>query len=309
MINKLILNDFQGWEKGIFKFSPGVNIIVGPTDVGKSAIYRSIKWVCENEPAGDEFISDWGDKSKVILSLGKSSKIIRNRSKSINSYKTFCFGDNSEMVIDEYKSFGQGVPEDVQELLNIEDINFQDQLEPPFLLSKSSVEVSKYFNMMVDLDQIDSTLKRYRSGLTHIKSSIAYLSNEVLEAERECKEYDWIDDAEKDLLELEKYNSVILELINQYEAMCDLIKKYEQIEEDKILIDTESADEGLKELFMNQKELRVHKEIRDRLLELDELLSDSDINIAKFDKQVISKQKEYKMKLGDRCPLCNGEVK
>ena len=41
-ISKLILNNFQQWKTGLIKFKPGLNILIGNTESGKSTLFRAI---------------------------------------------------------------------------------------------------------------------------------------------------------------------------------------------------------------------------------------------------------------------------
>jgi exonuclease SbcC len=55
-IKKLSLRNFQSHRETDLEFSPGLNIIVGPSDQGKSAIIRALRWLFYNEPRGTGFI-------------------------------------------------------------------------------------------------------------------------------------------------------------------------------------------------------------------------------------------------------------
>jgi exonuclease SbcC len=52
MITQLNITNFQSHVKSVLKLSPGINVICGPSDSGKSAIIRGLRWVIENQPTG-----------------------------------------------------------------------------------------------------------------------------------------------------------------------------------------------------------------------------------------------------------------
>lgn len=60
-IKKVIIENFQSHKYSVIDFNEGLNAIVGPTDSGKTAVFRSLKWVLYNEPQGDYFIRE-GEK-------------------------------------------------------------------------------------------------------------------------------------------------------------------------------------------------------------------------------------------------------
>ena len=49
MIKSVEFQNFQSHKKTILEFVPGVNIIVGLSDAGKSAVMRAIKWCLKNQ--------------------------------------------------------------------------------------------------------------------------------------------------------------------------------------------------------------------------------------------------------------------
>ena len=56
-IKTVKIHDFQSHEDSFMEFEKGLNIIVGPSDSGKSAVIRAIKWALFNEIGkGDYFV-------------------------------------------------------------------------------------------------------------------------------------------------------------------------------------------------------------------------------------------------------------
>ena len=84
MIDKLVIKNFQSHKHSVLVFSPRVNAITGTSDVGKTAIIRALKFILQNKPAGDDFISDWANEVSVELLINGTS-IERVKVKS-NSY-------------------------------------------------------------------------------------------------------------------------------------------------------------------------------------------------------------------------------
>lgn len=53
---RLLIENFQSHEQTEVFFTEGLNVFVGPSDSGKSAILRALRWVLYNEPKGTDFI-------------------------------------------------------------------------------------------------------------------------------------------------------------------------------------------------------------------------------------------------------------
>ena len=65
MIQSLKIINFQSHEDSTLDFVPGVNMILGASDSGKSAIIRALKWLVWNRPNGDAYRSNWGGETSV----------------------------------------------------------------------------------------------------------------------------------------------------------------------------------------------------------------------------------------------------
>lgn len=85
MIHGIHIINFQSHEKSELVFTPGVNVITGSSDSGKSAILRAIQWLCTNRPLGNSFIQ-WSSK-KCMVELQTSDIVVgRSKTKSENFY-------------------------------------------------------------------------------------------------------------------------------------------------------------------------------------------------------------------------------
>jgi len=57
MIKGMVLENYESHKRSEVVFDPGFNVIVGPSDSGKSALLRALYWVLEGKVAGDGFRS------------------------------------------------------------------------------------------------------------------------------------------------------------------------------------------------------------------------------------------------------------
>ncbi len=128
MISELQLRNFKCYKKKDISLSPYVNIIVGNNAVGKSTLLRSIKWVAKNKPAGDSVINWDADKAAVRITLG-DYRITRTKGKGVNTYKLLKRGWKKSKVLKALKK--NKVPEEIQKIINLSDINFQGKHEAP----------------------------------------------------------------------------------------------------------------------------------------------------------------------------------
>ena len=69
MIQSLHIKNLQSHKDSHLDFCEGVNVIVGPSDSGKSAILRALRWIVKNRPQGDVLRSHWGGETEASIIL------------------------------------------------------------------------------------------------------------------------------------------------------------------------------------------------------------------------------------------------
>lgn len=195
VIDELNILNFQSHEKSRLVFSPGVNVIVGESDSGKSAVIRAVRWVLENRPMGDGFRSRWGGETDVeIILSGDAPAVSRVKGKDRNSY---FIGDR------ELKKVQGDVPDEVGKLLNIPALGLGLQKDSFYLVNMNPGERARKFSEAAGLDVIHAAIKAvngmYRSDKADRdlseKQRDEYAAQEIGLA--------WVPDADSDLIELE----------------------------------------------------------------------------------------------------------
>ena len=78
-ITKVHLENFQSHKNTSLEFDRGLNVILGNSDSGKTAILRAIKWALYNEPQGDYFIMQ--GQNQVLVEIEFSNGAIIKRLK------------------------------------------------------------------------------------------------------------------------------------------------------------------------------------------------------------------------------------
>lgn len=86
MLKKIEIQNIQYHEKLIIQLKPGLNVIKGSNNHGKSTIIRSIYWVFTNRPLGDWMIKDGSDLSKIKIWIDDNI-ISRIKGKRKNLYR------------------------------------------------------------------------------------------------------------------------------------------------------------------------------------------------------------------------------
>jgi len=199
MIKSVRLQNFQSHEDTYVEFQPGVNVIIGQSDSGKTAILRGLRWVIENKPSGDEYRSHWGGDTRVTLELYDGTVIIREKGKGGRNAYT--------MNGVEYVAFGQDVPEDIKKVLNMSDVNRQGQMDAPYLLSETSGAIAQHFNKVANLDVIDHATSYINKKINSISADITHHARNVDTYKAELEGLPDIEQMEKLVLRHEKYEA------------------------------------------------------------------------------------------------------
>ena len=177
MITRILLRNFQRHRKLDIRFGR-VTTLIGPTDSGKSAIIRALRWVMTNNPRGNSFVKHGAKKCSVTI-WADGHKIRRSRAGATNTYW---------MDGHTYRSFSTGVPEPIQQVLRIKDENFQQQHDPIFWLSLSPPEVSKRLNEIADLQIMDDSIRKAMSIKKEAEHRVNFCTEGLAKAKENKKE-------------------------------------------------------------------------------------------------------------------------
>lgn len=197
MIKSVRLQNFQSHEDTYVEFQPGVNVIIGQSDSGKTAILRALRLVLENKPGGEEYRSHWGGDTRVTVELYDGTVIVRERGKG---------GRNAYIMNGvEYVAFGQDVPEDIKKVINMSDVNRQGQMDAPYLLSETPGAIAQHFNKVANLDVIDHATSYINKKINSITADVNHHKKNVDTYKEELERMPDIATIEKLVVRYESY--------------------------------------------------------------------------------------------------------
>lgn len=199
-IKRIILENFQSHKHSIIDLEERLNVIVGPSDSGKSAIIRGLKWALYNEPAGDYFIREGEKECSVSLEFSDNTILKRYRSKSKNSY--ILTRNNGEEII--FEGFGSAVPEEIIDIIGIKkiyldsneanSINLGEQLEGAFLLSEKTSTRASAIGRLVGVNLIDDALREVLKDTRGLNIDKRNLEENINKLDKEITQYDYLND-------------------------------------------------------------------------------------------------------------------
>jgi len=244
MIKKLRLKFFQSWKDVELIFKEGLNIIIGSSNSGKSALLRAIYWVIENRPSGNSFVNhsqlkNGNIEGEVFVEIETEKGVVkRSKNKNFNGY----FINDKKL-----EAIGLSVPEEVERFFNFSEVNIQKQLDSPFLLSQSGGEIARFFNKVLKLDVIDEALKRIEEQRRENNRKLVENQKEYTQTVNDLIELDWIYDFEIKISKVDNIETKAKDLENKFlllnsylENLFDIdskLEKFKNIEEFKQKID------------------------------------------------------------------------
>ena len=280
-IIRLEAENFQSHALTVLDLSSGLNVIVGPSDQGKSALIRSLCWLIYNEPRGAEFIRRGATVCRVKAVLDSGEIIVRERSSSKNRY-IYYSADGEECI---FEGFGSTVPLEIARVLQMPKIvldtdksislNLSSQLESPFLLEESGTARAKMIGRLTGVHIVDSALRQTIKDTSQLIQEEKKADRDLEEIKQKLTEYEELKDLEKSLAESEKLLQAGEKKIIQYRALQRLAGQLREVkaaeEENKrqkelfqVLPEAESLLEKIAALLGEKNELlELNKKMQD----------------------------------------------
>ncbi len=224
MIKSLEIKNVLSHKDSLLEFHPGVNMIIGPSGNGKSAILHSFNWVSENRPTGEKHRNWDGGKMLSKIELNEGGHITLSKDKQ--SQYTVKIPNKKPKI---FKAFGANPPEEVPDFLNLHKrINIQTQFESIFLMSESPGEVAKLFSEVAGLEMIKETEAKGKSDLRVTENQHINIKGQIEDKKEELSVYKGIEKLQKKIKKATK----IQDTINLNESLIeDLEYTWTDIEE------------------------------------------------------------------------------
>lgn len=292
MIERLLLKDFQIHERMEVVFDERITVLVGPSDAGKSAVLRALRWLCFNRPSGDSFIRH-GSKDTCVRLLVDGQAVLRRKGGGVNRYR---------VEGDVYTAFGTGVPAQADDLLQLGPVNFQAQHDPPFWLSLSPGEVSRELNAIVNLGLIDQTLANVASELRKAKAVVEVNKARFEGAKQRRKAIAWVRKANDKLSKVTSIQKRLAVKRERAARLTLLVKEATQALKEKQ--DVGAAALSLANLCSQAEELIAKRQRLERLETMVDQAKREKEELCRLREQLSTVEKTVNKASKGKCLLC-----
>ncbi len=275
MLNSLTLKNFQAHVDSYLEFSPGVNVIIGESDEGKSSIIRAIQYLTQNRPTRNNFKHRYTKDPMHIIGVFDDNKIVRTKSKAINTYTI----NNGEP----FKALKTEVPDEVSAIIKMTSTNIQSQDDAYYMLSMKPGQIAKKINKVVDLDIMHEVLKSIKNDVFTAKEQLTFYQNKRNKYTDKLNALEWVEDCRYETDRLTKQKEYLHTELTRYNHLDQLGEKHNSIDQ-KLLqyVDLSEATRRLHQLEKSQEHITIQIKKFNVLDQLNEKCTSIDQELSQY---------------------------
>ncbi|MFZ5828355.1 MAG: AAA family ATPase [Bacillota bacterium] len=243
-IANLSIENFQSHERSELAFGPGLNVIIGPSDSGKSAVLRALRWALYNEPRGSEFVRAGARECRVTVTMSDGAVITRelllSKSGATARHRYIVREPGGEPQV--FEAFGAEVPLEVTRAHGMEQVlldtdkkvvlSLGSQLEGPFLLTEPGSLRARAIGRLLGVHVVDAAQRGAQRDLRAARLDQARLEREAARLEEELEPYADIPEAEGRLTRAEALLARAELLSQRLERLSRLGADLERVEQE-----------------------------------------------------------------------------
>jgi exonuclease SbcC len=243
MIKNITIENFMSHLATQIELAPGVTVITGPNNVGKSALVEGVRSLVHN-PSPKHSIRHGAKKAVVRLELDSGEIIEWVRSDKTAFYRLSrpaTDGEEEAPDVEDYRKIGQSVPEDITALLRLGlvetesgeiDIHIGNQRNPIFLLNSPGSVAASFFAASTEAEYLLRMRQALKSRVDLAKATSKALASECIIAERELLRYQPLDLLGPEVERAEESYELICQNQKSIPEFTQVIRILEEREED-----------------------------------------------------------------------------
>lgn len=239
-ITKAIVRGFKSHLNSEFNYAPGLTVVTGPSDAGKSAgVMQPIKWVAFGEPSGEAYLFTTRDpKTCEIVKQAEAAEVELHTDDGIVVLKTRRKGKTAYYIDGKLISEKAEVPEEVKEALGLAkqsygdfetSLNFAYQLEAPFILSETASVGAKVLGRLAGTEIVDKAIAAISKRTYGARTEKSNAQHTIDTSNVELIEYLQVDDLKQAVEACETILAVLETDMANVEAIGQMAGRYSLI--------------------------------------------------------------------------------
>jgi Calcineurin-like phosphoesterase. len=279
-ITKIVLENFQSHEYTEIDCSPKLNVFVGKSRQGKTAILRALSWIYEDGSKNSRRLIKTGkDFAKVTIYLSNGyiiSRIVERKKTGTNGYSVYnpyknTTEDNNTKILPiiqeilGFTSLNLGTKNPVP-------LNFLKQGEGWFFIGKgySSPERAKIIGGIYGTHYCDAVIKDLEAKDKKLDQELKIKKKDLDKVDKDIAQYDHLPKMEQEIKRKEALLKRILELKEKRDKIVEIVNSKKEIS--KKITRLETAVEKLSSIDKAKEHLEVLKAKVDRKQKIEEII-------------------------------------
>jgi len=223
MLTRIELTNFMSHESTVIEPAPGLTVLTGPNNCGKSAVVAALQILCHNEPS--TYVLRHGEKECAIRVDSDDGHVIEWRRRNSPSYTI------DGKLFDRLR--GTGLPDELHAALRLPkvdagnetdfDVHFGTQKAPVFLLNSSPANAARFFASSSDAIRLVQMQRRHREKLSAAKGELSRLESEAKQLNDELERLEPVRELDSRLKEQEK----LFDEVKQIDALLGQATRHE----------------------------------------------------------------------------------
>jgi exonuclease SbcC len=236
-IKRLIVDNFQSHQHTEVEFGSGLNVVVGPSDFGKSALVRALRWVLYNEPRGANFIRVGAKVCQVKVELDDGTIVARLRSTTGKNQYLLKRPDQDELV---FEGFGSDVPAEIIQVTGVRkviidehrkvELNLASQLEGPFLMAENGAIRAKVIGQLGGVHILDWAQRSVNTELRRLGEQEKRSQEELEQLAESLKSYEHLPELQEKIEQITCLIKQIEKNVQKVEKLATLQRDWEENE-------------------------------------------------------------------------------
>lgn len=293
MLQRLRLINFQAHERRDINLSATITTFVGPSDRGKTAIWRALKWAMLGQQIAAEDIIRHGADKCIVGILIDGVTLIRQRNATTSTY---------QLGKKKYKACGRSLPNEIRDFVNVSEVNFHNQLDPHFWITLTPGDLARRLNEITGLELADRVLANIAGRRRKLRAAAEVIEERLKKAKQKQEDLAYVVTLDKDLKELERIQN---EKLAKQHAISRLYARISECEKLSTQFVVPSIDGLTQDLQRLQTAHNRHKTLRQRCETIQALHG----RTQELERILDSKKQQIDELTKGRCPICGGPLK
>lgn len=250
----ITLDNFQSISSAELTFEQGINILVGQSNSGKSAILRAIKAVLLNPNGSARYIKKGTNKATVTINY-ENNLIEWDREKKSSSYTVNSEPYGKTGNSNAFKILNDNTGFTLDNSGNL--MNVEGELELPFPFDRSPSELFKLFENVFCVSDSATILKAFKEEEDNTQKQLNEVNSNIKSLHSKISALQTLK-GEVDLDKLRQYKSLLVELKNKQETLSEDLK---QLNLSRIIINKVKLNKEYTDFDLQDKGVEEYKRV------------------------------------------------